>query len=49
MPLDGGRATRLTDFATEPMTGIDWSADGRTLVCLRGSWRGDAYLVRGGW
>ena len=48
-PLDGGPAVQLTRFPTEPMSGIDWSADGRWLACLRGGWHGDAYLVRGEW
>ena len=47
--LDGGPDVQLTRFAAEPLTGFDWSPDGRTLACLRGGWHGDAYLVRGDW
>jgi Tol biopolymer transport system component len=49
VPLEGGAAVALTQFQSEPMGGLDWSADGRSLVCLRGGARGDAYLVRGEW
>ena len=47
--LDGGPEVQVTRFAAEPLTGFDWSPDGRTLACLRGGWHGDAYLVRGNW
>ena len=46
---DGGPEVQITRFAAEPLTGFDWSPDGRTLACLRGGWHGDAYLVRGDW
>jgi hypothetical protein len=49
VPLDGGPPIRLTDFASEALGGFDWSSDGTSLVCLRGGWRGDAYIVRGDW
>jgi tRNA A-37 threonylcarbamoyl transferase component Bud32/Tol biopolymer transport system component len=49
LPLAGGAAVQITHFASEPMTGFDWSHDGRTLACLRGGWSGDAFLVLGAW
>jgi serine/threonine protein kinase/Tol biopolymer transport system component len=49
MPIGGGPAVQLTHFSSEPMTGFDWSLDGRVLACLRGGWYGDVFLVRGEW
>jgi Tol biopolymer transport system component len=49
IPLEGGPAVQLTQFRDEELTAFDWSWDGRSLVCLRGGWYGDAYVVRGDW
>lgn len=49
VPLEGGPAVQLTHFTSLALAGLDWSHDGLSLVCLRGEWQGDAYLVRGDW
>jgi Tol biopolymer transport system component len=49
LPLDGGPARQLTHFATDELHSFDWSWDGRFLACVRGGWRGDIVLLRGGW
>ncbi|HET8760370.1 MAG TPA: hypothetical protein VFN94_04840, partial [Nitrospiria bacterium] len=49
LPLDGGPARQLTHFATDEVRSFDWSWDGTLLACVRGGWRGDIVLLRGGW
>ncbi len=49
LPLDGRPPTQLTHFTSEELRSFDWSWDGKLLACLRGGWRGDVVLVRGGW
>lgn len=48
-PLDGGPARQLTHFPTDELRSFDWSWDGTLLACVRGGWRGDIVLLRGGW
>ncbi len=44
--LDGnGEAKRLTDFKTEQIFDFAWSADGKQLAVIRGSWIEDAVLM----
>ena len=49
LPLDGGPPRQLTRFTAEELRSFDWSWDGKTLACLRGGWRGEVVLLRGGW
>jgi Tol biopolymer transport system component/predicted Ser/Thr protein kinase len=46
-PLDGGRATKLTDFDEPTMLDFDVAADGKTLVMARGAFSRDAVLISG--
>ena len=44
-PLDGGRPRRLTDFRAEQIIAFDWSADGRTILFVRGVETSDVVLI----
>jgi Tol biopolymer transport system component len=44
-PLVGGPARRLTSFREDQIFDYSWSADGRQLVCLRGTTVSDAFLL----
>lgn len=44
--LDGGRANPLTNFKADGLFRFDISSDGKNLVCARGGWKHDAFLIR---
>ena len=46
IPLDGnGESKPLTDFKTETIFDYAWSADGKQLAVIRGSFIQDAVLI----
>ena len=44
--LDGETAKQLTDFKADGLFRFDISSDGKNLVCARGGWKHDAFLIR---
>ena len=44
--LDGETAKQLTDFKADGLFRFDISSDGKNLVCSRGGWKHDAFLIR---
>ena len=45
MPLDGGEARQITQFAADQIFWFDWSWDGRQLACSRGRETSDVVLI----
>ncbi|HET8674355.1 MAG TPA: winged helix-turn-helix domain-containing protein [Blastocatellia bacterium] len=45
-PLDGGAPRQVTDFKSEGISCFDVTADGKDLVCARGSWKHDIVLIK---
>ncbi len=46
LPLDGGEASMLMDFAPDEIFGFDWSPDGTEVVVAKGQWNEDVVLIR---
>jgi len=45
-PLDDGKPSQLTHFASERIWGFDWSHDGKNLVVARGLTSSDVVLIK---
>jgi Tol biopolymer transport system component len=45
-PLEGGPPKELAKFETDRIFGFAWSADGKSLACVRGLWSTNAVLMR---
>jgi Tol biopolymer transport system component len=45
-PIEGGSPRQLTNFKTESLTAYAWAPDGMSVVCSRGSFLSDVYLVK---
>ncbi|MGH9841377.1 MAG: hypothetical protein ACREEM_21695 [Blastocatellia bacterium] len=45
-PIAGGPPTPLTDFKSEQIFDFGWSRDGTQMICTRGLWAKDAFLVK---
>ena len=45
-PVDGGRRRQLTHFRSDSLIGYAWAPDKKSLICSRGSYITDVYLIR---
>ena len=45
LPVDGGKAKKLTNFQTETVVAFDWSPDGKQLLISRGTKTSDVVII----
>ncbi len=45
-PIAGGQPVQLTDFKSDEIFDFGWSRDGSQLVCTRGLWATDVFMIK---
>lgn len=44
--IAGGQPEQLTDFKSDEIFDFGWSSDGRQLICTRGLWATDVFMIK---